>query len=92
MNHVYIVSELVIEYINLNGLIEKTRTNRICEKIFDSETLNKQIEEKNIIIFENENWINRSYKKKFKYQIISICPNMQKLIKVHQTCCLYKHY
>ncbi len=81
MDPIYIISDLVIEYVNKNGAFEKTITDRACEITFDIELFPTE----KIILFENDHWMHEFDKKRISPIIKSACPNLQKLIKVYKT-------
>jgi hypothetical protein len=101
MEYDYIIqSDLIIEYIDINGTISKTHTNRQVKKYYinvnqfeDSdyeEEYKKQLNTcilentRKKMLFENDNWIKESYRKRYEKKLLGICPRLNKLIRVYK--------
>ncbi len=88
----YTDKELVIIYIGKDGKISTTITNRTTERHYvqDSDNFNEELQklikkytyEKKI--YENDTWIEETYKNKYLKKIKYLIPEIVKLIKIYK--------
>lgn len=83
-------SELVIEYIDTNGAMSTTKTNRVLGRGYLSEeddvTLKQCIERNTYkrLLYENGRWVKESYEKKYAKELQITCPRLVKLVKMYK--------
>lgn len=101
----YIETGLVIEFVDMNGSLSKTTTNRRINRRYissipeddsddDFETRNKKFEkemEKQLVgntykkmLYENDEWVKLSYKKRYLKDLIVLCPTLVKLKRIYK--------
>lgn len=96
----YIQSELVIEYKDKYGINQYIYTKRelfknyIDESVYNSGSDNKNFKDEierilknntyNIILYQHGEWLQKSYKDKYKTLVFEIFPDIFELIKVYK--------
>lgn len=91
----YKQTELVIKYIDNNGAICKTITNRKINKNWfhkkqcdtqDDISIDKLIKKytRQTPLYENDRWTRLSYEQKYMSKISLLCPTIKKLLKVYK--------